>query len=137
MGKTVPTYRIALEFEIEMWKGFRKALNSQEEHQAFDELMDMCRNNAMASGNACNPVIFEPMAMSILLAQQKKLMKLEYKLCEVIWQKICAENQDRKQNPDQQKQRKPKLLELGFEYVTEVKGGKLFRKRKSHEHENY
>jgi hypothetical protein len=106
MGKTLPTYRMALDFEIERWKGFRKALRSEEEQEAFDALMDMCRNNAMASGNACNPVIFEPMVMSILLAQQKKLMKLEYKLCEVIWQKICAENQDQIQNPDQQKQRK-------------------------------
>ena len=45
----------------------------------------------MASGNACNPVIFEPMVMSILLAQQQKLRELEYKLNEVLWQKICAQ----------------------------------------------
>ena len=54
-------------------------------------LMDMCRNNAMASGAACNPVIFEPMVMSILLAQQKLLLELEYKLNEVRWLKICAQ----------------------------------------------
>ncbi len=80
MGKTVPTYRMALEFEIAQWKGFRKALRTEEERQAFDELMDMCRNNAMASGNACNPVIFEPMVMSILLFHQKRLRDLEKKL---------------------------------------------------------
>ena len=67
MGKTVPSYRMALEFEIEGWKSFRKALQSEEEREAFDTLMDMCRSNAMASGAACNPVIFEPMVMSILL----------------------------------------------------------------------
>jgi hypothetical protein len=44
----------------------------------------------MASSNACNPVIFEPMTMSILLAQHKKLLKLKYKLNEVIWQVICT-----------------------------------------------
>jgi len=60
MGKTVPSYRMALEFEIEGWKPFRKALQSEEEREAFDWLMDMCRNNAMASSAACNPVIFEP-----------------------------------------------------------------------------
>jgi hypothetical protein len=92
MGKTVPTYRIALEWEIERWKGFRKALDNEEDRAAFEELMDMCRNNAMASSSACNPVIFEPMTMSILLAQHKKLLKLEYKLNEVIWQEICANN---------------------------------------------
>jgi hypothetical protein len=84
MGKTVPSYRIALEWEIDRWKGFRKALDNEEDQVAFEELMDMCRNNAMASSNACNPVIFEPMTMSILLAKHKKLLKLEYKLNEVI-----------------------------------------------------
>jgi hypothetical protein len=92
VGKTVPSYRIALEWEIDRWKGFRKALDNEEDQSAFEELMDMCRSNAMASSSACNPVIFEPMTMSILLAQHKKLMKLEYKLNEVIWQEICASN---------------------------------------------
>src|SRR3989304_528052 len=91
MGKTVPSYRMALEFEIERWKGFRKALQSEEEREAFDWLMDMCRNNAMASGAACNPVVFEPMVMSILLAQRKLLQELEYKLNEVLWQRICVQ----------------------------------------------
>ena len=83
---------MALEFEIQRWKGFKKNLRDKEEQEAFEELMDMCRNNAMASSNACNPVFFEPMVISILLAQQKKLTELEYMLNEVIWQKICAEN---------------------------------------------
>jgi hypothetical protein len=91
MGKTVPSYRMALEFEIERWKGFKKALQSEEDKEAIEALMDMCRNNAMASGNACNPIIFEPMVMSILLAQQKSMQKLEYKLNEVQWQRICAQ----------------------------------------------
>lgn len=82
--KPDPTYRIALEFEIEEWKAFKNALESNQEKEAFEELMDMCRRNAMASSNACNPVIFEPMAMFILLAQQKKIRELEHKLNEVI-----------------------------------------------------
>ena len=52
MGKTVPTYRMALEFEIHRWKGFKKALRDKEDQEAFEELMDMCRNNAMASSSA-------------------------------------------------------------------------------------
>jgi hypothetical protein len=83
MGKTVPTYRMALEFEIEGWKGFRKALPNEEEREAFDTMMDTCRNNAMASGNACNPVIFEPMIISILLAQQKRIIWIEEQLNEI------------------------------------------------------
>ena len=93
MGKTVPSYRMALESEIRRWKGFRSALPTEEEQADFDELMDICRNNGMASSNACNPIIFEPMAMSILLAQQKKIAELEHKLNELIWQKICIQSQ--------------------------------------------
>jgi hypothetical protein len=90
MGKTVPTYRMALEFEIHRWKSFKKALHDKEDQETFEELMDMCRNNAMAGSNACDPIIFEPMTMSILLAQQKKLKELENKLCEILCQRICA-----------------------------------------------
>ncbi|MGO8807149.1 MAG: hypothetical protein ACLQO7_11220 [Candidatus Bathyarchaeia archaeon] len=80
MGKTVPSYRIALEDEIHKWNGFRNALANEEEKTAFDDLMDMCRNLASAGSCACNPIIFEPMAMTILLAQQKKILKLESQL---------------------------------------------------------
>jgi hypothetical protein len=80
MGKTVPSYRMALESEIQTWKPFRNALPSEADKTAFDELMDMCRSNCMASSNATNPVIFEPMAMSILLFQQKRISVLEQQL---------------------------------------------------------
>jgi hypothetical protein len=77
MGKTVPSYRVALEYEIACWRRFRKALRTQEEREAFNELMDMCRNMAMAGGNATNPVLFEPMIMSILVLRQKRICELE------------------------------------------------------------
>jgi len=83
---------MALEFEIDRWKGFRNALPSEEEREAFDELMDMCRNYASAGSCATNPIIFEPVAVSILLAQQKKLQQLEYKLNEVFWRLSTAES---------------------------------------------
>jgi hypothetical protein len=81
---------MALESEIDEWKSFRNALESEQDKEAFEALMDMCRKNGMASGNACNPIIFEPMVMSILLAQQKKIIELEYKLNEVISQKLAS-----------------------------------------------
>ncbi len=80
LGKTVPAYRKALEFEIGTWRGFRKALTSDEDSQAFEELMDLCRILAMESSNATNPTLFEPMVMSILLGHQTKLSELESKL---------------------------------------------------------
>ena len=84
MGKTVPSYRIVLEDEIGRWKSFRSALASDAEKAAFDAIMDMCRSNGMAGSAACNPIIFEPMAISILLAQQKQMRELERKLNELL-----------------------------------------------------
>jgi hypothetical protein len=79
MGKTVESFRIALEGEINRWSGFARALRKPD-REAFDELMDMCRTYASESGNATNPVVFEPMVVSILLGQQKRLLKLEQEL---------------------------------------------------------
>jgi hypothetical protein len=44
---------MALEGEISRWNGFARALR-KEDREAFEELMDSCRNNAMAAGNATN-----------------------------------------------------------------------------------
>jgi hypothetical protein len=79
MGKTVESYRMALEDEIRRWNGFEKALRT-EDREAFDELMDACRNYASAGSNATQPILFEPMIISILLHQQKKILQLEKKL---------------------------------------------------------
>jgi hypothetical protein len=79
MGKTVESYRIALDMEIQTWNGFAKALRS-DDREAFEQMTDACRNHASAGSNATRPEIFEPMAMSILLEQQKKLIRLEKEL---------------------------------------------------------
>ena len=76
MGRTVETYRMALEDEICRWSGFAKALRI-EDKEAFDDLMDSCRSLASAGSNATQPILFEPMILSILVSQQKKLRKLE------------------------------------------------------------
>lgn len=79
MGKTVESYRMALDRELQSWSGFARALR-KEDRTAFDRMMDACRNYASAGGNATRPVLFESMVMSILLHQQKTLNRLEKKL---------------------------------------------------------
>jgi hypothetical protein len=79
MGKTVPAYRMALEEEISRWSGFARALRKSD-REAFEELMDMCMNYASESSCATNPILFEPMVMSILLGQQVRIQKLERQL---------------------------------------------------------
>ena len=79
MGKTVESYRVALDRELQMWSGFGKALRSKDK-AAFDQMMDTCRNYASAGSNATRPVLFESMVMSILLHQQKTLIRVEKEL---------------------------------------------------------
>jgi hypothetical protein len=76
VGKTVESYRMAVEDEIRRWSGFAKALR-KEEREAFDAVMDACRSYASAASNATKPILFEPMVMSILVSQQISLQRLK------------------------------------------------------------
>ncbi|UCH31939.1 MAG: hypothetical protein JSV05_00625 [Candidatus Bathyarchaeota archaeon] len=79
VGKTVASYRLALEKELQRWSGFKRTLRN-EDRTVFDQIIDACRNFASAGSNATCPVIFEVMVMSILLNQQKNLNRLEKEL---------------------------------------------------------
>jgi hypothetical protein len=76
VGKTVESYRMALDREVQRWSGFARALR-KEDREAFEQLIDICRNYASAGSNATRPVLFEPMVLSILLDQQKTLNRLK------------------------------------------------------------
>jgi hypothetical protein len=89
---------MALEFEIQRWKGFKKALPSQRDREAFEAPLNLCRNNAMAAGFACNPIIFEPMLMSILLVQSQRLLQIEEEITQLnqlIYDRIWKETKEK------------------------------------------
>ena len=67
---------MAIEDEIQRWKGFANALRSTD-RDSYETLMDACRGYASAGGNATQPVIFEPMTMSMLLSLQTQVQKLQ------------------------------------------------------------
>jgi hypothetical protein len=79
VGRTVESYRMALEDEIRQWNGFERVLRSTD-HAAFEILMDACRSFASAGSNATRPILFEPMVMSIVLSQQKQLLLQQEKI---------------------------------------------------------
>jgi hypothetical protein len=79
LGKTVPSYRVALEQEVQLWGGFAKALR-KDDREVFEQLMDICRNYSSAASCAVRPVLFEAMTMTMLLDQQKRINQLEKKL---------------------------------------------------------
>ena len=79
MGRTVPSYRQALEAEISRWEGFKKALRGKDV-EAFEALMKACREYASAGGNASRPFLSEAMFMCILLSLQRQIMEVREKL---------------------------------------------------------
>jgi hypothetical protein len=83
MGKTVESYRLALDIELQTWNGFAQALRT-DDREAFQQMADACRNHASAGSNATRPEVFESMVMSILLGQQKRIMRLEKELIAIM-----------------------------------------------------
>jgi len=75
MGRTIPSYRIMLERELERWKRFQDFLRI-DERAIFQDMMDECRRHASAAGAACFPVIAEAMYLTILFAHHKALKEL-------------------------------------------------------------
>ncbi len=75
MGRTVPSYRQALEREIKRWKGFRGGLR-EKDAEAFDRMMNACRMFASAGSMATRSILLETMFMSILLHQEKVLAEM-------------------------------------------------------------
>ena len=70
---------MALEDEIRRWSGFARALR-REDRVAFETLMDACRSYASAGSNAVQPILFEPMIISMLVSQQVQLQRLQKEL---------------------------------------------------------
>ena len=79
MGKTAESYRMAIEDEIRRWNGFAKALR-KEDREAFDILMGACRNYTSDKNNLTQPLLFEPMMISMLISQQIRLKRIEKEL---------------------------------------------------------
>lgn len=82
MGKTVETYRRALEREFQRWSGLARALR-KEDRTAFNQMIAVCRSYASAGSNATRLIIFESIAMSIFLHHQKALNRIEKELDEI------------------------------------------------------
>jgi hypothetical protein len=72
MGRTIPSFRIALAMEKEDWKPFRNALDKSD-RKKFDEMFDIPRFYISACSNSVQYVRLHPILMSILLYHYKQL----------------------------------------------------------------
>ena len=78
MGRTVPSFRMALEMEMAKWAGYRKCLRP-DEREIFDRMMDACRICATASGIVVSTNPLRAMFVSVLLERRRKMKALERK----------------------------------------------------------
>jgi hypothetical protein len=72
MGRTSPSFRIALEMEQAEWKPFRNALDKSD-RKMFDDMWDIPRWYISACSNSVQYVRLHPILMSILLYNYKEL----------------------------------------------------------------
>ncbi|MFW9784258.1 MAG: hypothetical protein ACFFFB_18410 [Candidatus Heimdallarchaeota archaeon] len=82
MGRTVPSFRPALEQEIESWKDFKRALRP-EERKIFDKLVNYSRIHADAGSLGGRPLLSEILFMSFAIEQEKKIEFLENNIKEL------------------------------------------------------
>jgi hypothetical protein len=83
MGRTVPTFRMALENEIRRWmKGYGKALRKND-RDIFDTVMNLSRLHGDAGTMSGHPIIFEVMMMNIILEQEKQLLEVQKQVIEL------------------------------------------------------
>jgi len=78
-GRTVPTYRLALEAMTQQWNDFRRALRKGD-REAFDELMNKARMHASAATYAISMDPTESAMMSMLLEHEKELARLRKRI---------------------------------------------------------
>src|SRR5215216_1334592 len=72
MGRTIPSFRIALAMEKEDWKPFRNAL-SKSDRKEFDEMWELTKFYISACSNSVQYVRLHPILMSIFLYHYKQL----------------------------------------------------------------
>jgi len=64
MGRTIPSFRIALAIEKEDWKPFRNALDKSD-RKKFDEIWDIPRLYASACSNSVQFVALQHLIMNL------------------------------------------------------------------------
>jgi hypothetical protein len=76
MGRTIPSYRIAIEMERSKWKIIRQMLDKKDRKE-FDKMFSYSRLYNSAGSNACRPILTHPVLMSIIFEHYKQLKKLD------------------------------------------------------------
>lgn len=72
MGRTIPSFRMALEREVASWRYFKKRLNSYSQRD-LESLFNIARNNCSAASCSIRPIVSEAMFMAMIFGHEKLL----------------------------------------------------------------
>jgi hypothetical protein len=75
MGRTVPSFRIALEQEVASWSQYRRSLGA-ESREALDRMFNRARTCCSSSSNAVRPVKFDGMFMAMAFDHTRRIEDL-------------------------------------------------------------
>ena len=75
MGRTIPSFRIALYQEQTKWKKFRTALDKKD-REAFDDVFSTARLYISACMMSCRPVRIQPILMAVIFHHYKQILRL-------------------------------------------------------------
>lgn len=82
MGRTVPTFNTTLQYEIDSWRPFRRALRA-EHKAAFDRLFSRAREFTAESTSAARATPFDAIVLGILLSQELEVERLAARVAEL------------------------------------------------------
>ena len=75
MGRTIPSFRIALYLEQRQWSNFRNELD-RDSKLAFNEVFEVARLYISAGMMACRPARLEVIMISIVFHHFKQLVNI-------------------------------------------------------------
>jgi hypothetical protein len=74
MGRTIPSFRIAVAQEMAEWRAFRRALPKRDK-VAFDDMLSSARLYTSASSAAVRASRFEGMAMALVFHHYRMMAR--------------------------------------------------------------
>jgi len=79
MGRTIPSFRIALEHEISSWRPFKQSLGDGS-RERLESLFDAARSYCSASSNSVRPTEYQGMFMAMSFDHERRLADLTNRL---------------------------------------------------------
>src|SRR5215203_367088 len=128
MGRTIPSFRIALDTEKADWKSFRNALDKSERKE-FDDMFDIAQLYISACSNSVLLVPLHPIIMSILFHHYKELIQLRSEVEQV--KEEAAATTTVINNSSKTKEKKKERLKEKDEEEEEQEDSKTTKKKKS------